>query len=454
MGKKNKKGGGKASTVDLSTFLSAGGGPPAPEPTAGGFVLPSAPRSSMGVDIDESKLPKRPPYTAFLGNLPYEITDDDIIEFFQNRKIKVLSVRIPRQQDGTDRIKGFGYAEFETVEGLKEAVRASGDQLLNRSVRIDLAGTREDDHGGPGGYQTQRSDEDSDWRSNRPGPVAPGGRGNGDRGDRYGDRGDRYGDRGDRYGDRGDRFGDRGDRPGPPPSRADEDTHWVRGQAPPPGPPRGQGGFDGPRGPRSGGFRDGGGDFERRDFERRDYERRDFESRDFERRDFERRGPPPSRADEEEQWSRGQAPPPGPPPEATNRHDSRPPPRQYGRGANPGNGGFDRRGPPSRADEEEQWARGVAPPARGPARDPQSRPKITIKTRGRPDDAESAERSNAPRDELSWRSEQRPAPKREAAGSSRQPAAKEAPSNAPRSPEESIGGAFAGLAIEDSEGEE
>lgn len=59
-------------------------------------------------------------------------------------------MRIPRATDGTERIKGFGYAEFESVEALKDAVRASGDQLLNRPLRIDLAGTKDDEGRGGG----------------------------------------------------------------------------------------------------------------------------------------------------------------------------------------------------------------------------------------------------------------------------------------------------------------
>ena len=49
--------------------------------------LPTAPRASRGPDIDVTKVPEGPPYTAFLGNLSYDVDRDDIIEFFGNKKV-------------------------------------------------------------------------------------------------------------------------------------------------------------------------------------------------------------------------------------------------------------------------------------------------------------------------------------------------------------------------------
>lgn len=46
-------------------------------------ILPTAPRSAREPNIDMSRLPRNPPYTAFLGNLPYDITEDSIKDFFR-----------------------------------------------------------------------------------------------------------------------------------------------------------------------------------------------------------------------------------------------------------------------------------------------------------------------------------------------------------------------------------
>ena len=52
-------------------------------------VLPSAPRSSSAPKVDQSRLPTKPPYTVYLGNLSFECAEDDIIRFFERRNINV-----------------------------------------------------------------------------------------------------------------------------------------------------------------------------------------------------------------------------------------------------------------------------------------------------------------------------------------------------------------------------
>ena len=52
-------------------------------------ILPTAPRAAREPNIDRSRLPKSPPYTAFLGNLPYDVTEDSIKEFFRGLNVSV-----------------------------------------------------------------------------------------------------------------------------------------------------------------------------------------------------------------------------------------------------------------------------------------------------------------------------------------------------------------------------
>lgn len=270
-----KKGAKKSKAVNLNDFLAAGppsapSGPSAFDDRSGyrprGFeeekkpfdksLLPTGPRASQGPeDIDISTLPPTGPYTVFLGNLAYETQEIDIEEFFKENNVNVSTVRIPRSLDN-DRIKGFGYAEFATIPDLKAAIGLSNEYILNRRVRIDLAdqGGR-DDMGRDGrgrDYPVSRADEDDMWR--RPTGDPGFGAGDGPRGG-GGFGGDRYGDRGrddDRWGRGGG--GDRYERPQRA-SRADEDSNWSRGEAPPPREDRGFGGSrgggfdrDGPRG--------------------------------------------------------------------------------------------------------------------------------------------------------------------------------------------------------------
>uniref|UniRef100_A0A8C2LLY5 RRM domain-containing protein n=1 Tax=Cricetulus griseus TaxID=10029 RepID=A0A8C2LLY5_CRIGR len=84
-------------------------------------------------NIDRSPLLKSPPYTAFLGNLPYHVTEDSIKAFF--RGLNISAVRLPREPSNPDSLKGFGYAEFEDLDSL----------LSNRQIRVDVAGQAQDE---------------------------------------------------------------------------------------------------------------------------------------------------------------------------------------------------------------------------------------------------------------------------------------------------------------------
>lgn len=53
----------------------------------GQIVLPTAPISSRGGNVDETKVPKEPPYVAFLGNLPFEIAEEEVANFFGELRV-------------------------------------------------------------------------------------------------------------------------------------------------------------------------------------------------------------------------------------------------------------------------------------------------------------------------------------------------------------------------------
>ncbi|XP_033822225.2 eukaryotic translation initiation factor 4B-like isoform X1 [Periophthalmus magnuspinnatus] len=257
--KKNKKG----KTLTLTDFLAedSGGSAPAPSyptkttswadetddldgdvstswhteedsyraPPIDRSILPTAPRSAREPNIDRSRLPRSPPYTAFLGNLPYDVTEESIKDFF--RGLAISAVRLPREPSNPDRLKGFGYAEFDDVESLMRALSLNEENLGNRRIRVDIAdqsNDKERDNGPMGGRDRggRMSDmgpdkTDSDWRARPAGDTedAPPRRedsyGSRDRyeSDRYRDgprRDDRYDGGRDRYGGGRDRYDDRG----------------------------------------------------------------------------------------------------------------------------------------------------------------------------------------------------------------------------------------------------
>ncbi|KAM9483544.1 eukaryotic translation initiation factor 4Bb isoform 2-T2 [Clarias gariepinus] len=192
-------------------------------------ILPTAPRAAREVNVDRSRLPRSPPYTAFLGNLPYDVTEESIKQFF--RGLAISAVRLPREPSNPERLKGFGYAEFDDVDSLLRALTLNEENLGNRRIRVDIADQSNDKErdGGMMGRDRDRDrgrggdggpdKTDSDWRA-RPsveqddGPRRDDGFGERSReSDRFRDgprRDDRYGGR-DRFDDRDrrDRYDDR-----------------------------------------------------------------------------------------------------------------------------------------------------------------------------------------------------------------------------------------------------
>lgn len=224
--KKGKKSKGK--TLGLSEFLGGDGGRSggqavvmAPSKSSWAdemdeeasykekILLPTAPRAARGSDVDESKIPCNPPYTAYIANLPYDIDNDDVEKFFQGLSVK--SVRLPREGGDGGRLRGFGYAEFETRQDLVDALTRNELVIKNRKIRVDVAsGTDNEQDQGMGGIGAGRgrgrpprdeSREDrtpNDWR-NAPREMAPPDRFRSERGDRGGDRGGDREEQGSRY---------------------------------------------------------------------------------------------------------------------------------------------------------------------------------------------------------------------------------------------------------------
>lgn len=174
-------------------------------------TLPTAPRSARGTD--DERVPNAPPYVAYITNIPFELIEDDIVEFFG--ELQIENIRLPRN-DATGKLKGYGYVEFTERQGLIEALGIGDKSMKGRRIRIEVSENSDRDRGGFGrsdrmGRDRMGMDRDyeydpertaGDWRSGpRSEPAGEdrmrsGGRsgyGSGGFGDRDGDRG---GDRG------------------------------------------------------------------------------------------------------------------------------------------------------------------------------------------------------------------------------------------------------------------
>jgi len=134
-----------------------------------------------GFAREDLPLPTRPPYTAFIGNLAFDVVEDDVAAHFGEMKLN--SVKIIKDRD--DKPKGFGYVEFQSLDDLKTAISMSGTSLTGRTIRVSVA---EPPKSGFGGAEDDEK-FDNPWRRDGPLPDRePQRRFDGDRGDR-GDRG-------------------------------------------------------------------------------------------------------------------------------------------------------------------------------------------------------------------------------------------------------------------------
>ena len=142
-----------------------------------------------------------PSSVLFIGNISFSTTEDGLWSYFNNYGVK--SVRLPTDRD-TGRPKGYGYVEFEDIEGAKKAFEAShGAEIDGRSIRLDYSQPRDSSGGGRGGgFGGGRGGGFGGGRGGGRGGGFGGGRGGGFGGGRGGGgRGGRGG------GDRGGRGG-------------------------------------------------------------------------------------------------------------------------------------------------------------------------------------------------------------------------------------------------------
>lgn len=84
----------------------------------------------------------------YVGNLPYDTTEDQLIDVFSEYG-EVVSAQIMIDRE-TNRSRGFGFIEMKT--GSQEAIEAlNGQDFQGRSLTVNEARPREPRRGGGGG---------------------------------------------------------------------------------------------------------------------------------------------------------------------------------------------------------------------------------------------------------------------------------------------------------------
>lgn len=88
----------------------------------------------------------------YVGNLPYQTTEQDLYDLFEPvGQVAQASVITDRE---TGRSKGFGFVEMDNDQDAQEAIaRLNGTQMGNRTITVNEARERQSGGGNRGGFQ-------------------------------------------------------------------------------------------------------------------------------------------------------------------------------------------------------------------------------------------------------------------------------------------------------------
>lgn len=99
---------------------------------------------------ESAPIPDAPPFTARVGNVSYNVTEEDLEQFFGvQHNLQVASVRLPRNADG--QVRGSAYVDFADRQSLVTALSLGGELILDRKVSVQVAEQRTGGFGAGGG---------------------------------------------------------------------------------------------------------------------------------------------------------------------------------------------------------------------------------------------------------------------------------------------------------------
>jgi translation initiation factor 4B len=159
--------------VDLNTIAVSVTTSAVPETSGGSFQSqgPSSNFSSMGGGFrgeqrerKEYPVPDQPPYRAKVSNLPWEIDEAAIGQYFEDvmdMPGAIEDIELPRDRD-SGRVKGFAFVTFKKREVLEESLKVSTSEFQGRRIFVNVAAP------------PRNNAFDGDWRSSRSGPLGGG----------------------------------------------------------------------------------------------------------------------------------------------------------------------------------------------------------------------------------------------------------------------------------------
>jgi RNA recognition motif-containing protein len=89
----------------------------------------------------------------YIGNIDYEVTEEELREIFKEKGFEAKDVNIIRDKF-SGRSKGFGFAEFESDEQVQKAIESlDGHELKSRKLKVNKAQRREPRFEKRGGFK-------------------------------------------------------------------------------------------------------------------------------------------------------------------------------------------------------------------------------------------------------------------------------------------------------------
>nr|CAH8863724.1 unnamed protein product [Trichobilharzia regenti] len=101
--------------------------------------------STSSVESELAKLPTEKPFRAFVYNVSYTATEQDVADFFS--PLQVTNINIVGGDSGS---RGFCFVDFASREDLAKALQRSDSSLAGRQVNVRIAAPNNNERGGFG----------------------------------------------------------------------------------------------------------------------------------------------------------------------------------------------------------------------------------------------------------------------------------------------------------------